>query len=261
MPAAKPKRSYRPIRPASRDTGHHRVRTLVCFQEVYDRILDGWPLSEVARFIHEVKKEALDLGRSGLVAALQDYRKTIPPAELVKKRLTPVFIEAAKEVEEGIDELQELEKLYKLQMGRISIDLKNEQNIKKLLPTTGQEVRVAREILSNYADLKMDLGLSKRHLGQMDVEARLMADVAVRYNKPEVQTVLSNPQSRKKVLSLVERLMSKSAGALPDEVVTVPEVIDAPVEPVEGNLLAEDEEDPLARPIPSSGEEPEHDLP
>lgn len=260
MPAAKPKRSFR-VRPVSRDTGNHRIRTLVCFQEVHDRILDGWTLTEVARFIHEVKKELADLTRNGLIAALQDYRKTIPPAELVKKRITPVYVEAAKQVEEGVDELVELEKLYKLQMRRIDIDVNNEKNIKKLLPTTGQEVRIAREILSTYADLKMDLGLSKRHLGQMDVEARLMADVAVRYNKPEVQNVLSNPQSRKKVLNLVERLMSRSATSLSEELAQgspPPEVIDTEGVPaqegtIEGDLLGEnqalEEEDPLTAPM------------
>ena len=115
--------------------------------------------------------------------------------------------------------------------------------------------------------LKMDLGLSKRHLGQMDVEARLMADVAVRYNKPEVQNVLSNPQSRKKVLNLVERLMSRSATSLSEEMANrpPPEVIDTEGVPaveeeaIEGDLLGEnedlDDENPLASPMPASGED------
>ena len=254
MPVAKPKRSFR-IRPVSRDGGHHRVRTLVCFQEVYGKILDGWPLSEIARYVQEIKKEALDLTRKGLVAALEDYRKTIPPAELTKKRLTPTYLAAAQEVEQGLDELQELKKLYLMQLGRIEIDVQNEKNIKKLLPSTGQELRIAREILANSADLKMELGLSKRHLGQMDVEARLLADVAVRYNKPEVQTVLSNAQSRKKVLSLVEHLMSRSAGALPDD---LSDVVDVPAEPAESAEPVE-EEDPLAKPMKT--QENANDLP
>lgn len=258
MPTPKtPKRSYR-VRPISREPGQTRVRKLLCFKEVYDRILEGWPLSEVARFIQDIKKEATDLTRAGLVATLQDFRQTIPPAELIKKRISPAYTDAVKEVEEGVDELKELEKLYKLQMRRIDIDVQNEKNIKKLLPSTGQEVRIAREILSTYADLKMDLGLSKRHLGQMDIDARLMADVAVRYNKPEVQGVLNDPQSRKKVLSLVERLMSKSASSLVQEVQASQQVIDVEAEEIvtepepamEGNLLGEEDDlDPLASPI------------
>jgi hypothetical protein len=101
----------------------------------------------------------------------------------------------------------------------------------------------------------------------MDVDARVMADVALRYNKTEVRAVLEDAQSRKKVLSLVERLMSKSAGTLVEAVkASVPiDVVGEPVEAVpeeesldaslngelEGNLLSEDdpEDDPLAGPI------------
>lgn len=272
MPGTKPKRSYgQRIRPTSREPGQGRIRKLQCFEEVYDRILEGWPMSEVARFVQDVKKEATDLTRGGLMQALHEFRQTIPAAELTKRRISPVFVDAVKEVEEGLDELKEIEKLYKLQMRRIEIDVQNEKNIKKLLPTTGQEVRIAKEILSTYADLKMDLGLSKRHLGQMDVDARVMADVALRYNKTEVRAVMEDAQSRKKVLSLVERLMSKSAGTLV-EAVKSSSTIDVAGDPVEaavsegegsldaslnneleGNLLAEDEalveDDPLAGPI------------
>jgi hypothetical protein len=213
------------IRPVSRQIGQTRIRELKCFKEVYDRILDGWPLNSIARFIQVQCNECTDLTAAGLVSTLDDFRKTIPPAELTKKRITPVYLNAVNEVEKGLDELAEMEKLYRLQMDRVAIDVKNENNIKKLLPTTGQEVRIAREILSNYADLKMDLGLSKRHLGQVDVDARLLADVAVRYQKPEVATVLNDAQSRKKVLGLAERLLSlkaKNFEVTPVEVVGEP---------------------------------------
>lgn len=243
-----PKRSPR-IRPQSRVTGQSRIRNLKCFQEVYDRILDGWTLNEVAKFIQDIKKELTDLTPGALVQALQDFRGTIPPAELTKKRLTPVFNKAKAKVEEGIDELAEMERLYKLQMDRIEIDVATEKKIKKLMPSTGQEVRIAKEVLSAYADLKMDLGLSKRHIGQMQVDARLMADVAVKYQgAPEVQEVMNNAQSRKKVLNLVERLLSTSGGS---RVVPGPEVIDVEPEVV-----------PIDTATQSSGIEfPEEELP
>lgn len=220
------------VRPVSRQIGQSRVRELKCFREVYDRILDGWPLSAIARFIQVQRNECTDLTAAGLISTLEDFRKTIPPAELTKKRITPVYIDAVQEVEKGLDELAEMEKLYRLQMERVAIDVLNERNIKKLLPTTGQEVRIAREILSNYADLKMDLGLSKRHLGQVDVDARLLADVAVRYQKTEVQTVLNDAQARKKVLGLAERLLSSRRNAVAAAVAEAndPNTIDVPAE-------------------------------
>lgn len=245
------KRRYERMRPSSRDYGYERVRELKCFQEVYDRILDGWPIAEIARFIQDIKKESLDVTKAGLMAALQGFRASLPPGELAKKRMPGLLANAANEVEAGLDEMREMEKLYRLQMNRLDIDIENEKKIKKLLPTTGQEVRIAREILSNYAELKMDLGLSKRHIGQMDVDARLMADVAVRYNKTEVTTVLNDPQSRKRVLGLVERLMSKSTAALAEG--SVSSVIDTTGEvPELGSAelsSVEDEPDPILGPI------------
>jgi len=219
----------RKIAPVSRQQGQTRVRGLRCFQEVDQRIKEGWPLKDVAKFIQEVKEEMNDITRASVVSQLLDYRASIPPAELMKPRIPRAHVKAAEKVEEGLDELHELQRLYTLQMGRIEIDLKNEKTISKLLPTTGQEVRIAKEILVAYKDLKMDLGLSKRHIGQLDVDARLMADVAVRYNnKPEVQQVMHNAESRKKILNLVERLLSRPAAQLTEGAIDVPgEVVEA----------------------------------
>lgn len=258
MSDSKPKRSNR-IRPVSRTPGQPRVRNLKCYQEVYERIIDGWTLNEVAKFIQEIRKEATDITRAGLIATLQDFRASIPPAELTKKRMTPVFNKAKQEVEEGIDELAELERLYKLQMTRIEIDFETEKKIKKLMPSTGQEVRIAKEILSSYADLKMDLGLSKRHIGQMQVDARVMADVAVRYQKAEVQEVMNSAQSRKKVLNLVERLLSRSSVDLIPEDETQPEVIEVDGGQVEDRAVAaeapEVDDDPIDGPLLGADEE------
>lgn len=224
-----------PVRPVSRDQSHARIRNLKCYPEMYSRILDGWPLPEVAKFIQEVKKESLDVTQGGLVAALTDFRKTIPPAQLTQKRMPKAFMDAAEEVSEGLDELKEMEKLYKLQMARVQIDFAHEKGIKKLMPTMGQEVRIAREVLASYADLKMSLGLSKRHLGKMEVDARVLTDVAVRYETaaPDVKQVMENPQSRQKILGLVEKLLTKSTakvvGDLSETTVASPDIID--VEP------------------------------
>ena len=213
----KPKKQWGKLRSQSRVDDNNPIRRLQCFDEVYSRICEGWPVTEVARFVHEIKKELTDMTRESLYQSLLAFKATIPPAELVRGTMPSKHVVAAEVVAEGLDELAELEKLYRLQMERIQVDVKNEQNIKKLLPTTGQEVRIAKEILTSYAGLKMDLGLSQRHLGQVDVNAKLLADVAVRYSKPEVQTVLNDAQSRKKVLGLAEKLLSVGGMRLFDE--------------------------------------------
>jgi hypothetical protein len=205
MDASKPGRIK-----TNRETRFLKLRALKCFQEVVERIHAGWPIPELARFIQDDRQEYKDIGRDSLVWTLTEFRKTIPPAQLISRRMPQAFNEASKKVEKGIDELEELEGLYKLQMDRIKIDYEAEKTIHKLLPTMTQEVRVAREILQTYADLKMDMGLSKRHLGTLDVDASLVADVAGRYGREDVAQVLNNPGSRHRVLAIAEKLLTFS---------------------------------------------------
>ena len=139
---------------------------------------------------------------------LQRFRDTIPPAQLVSRRLPHTFHKAAEEVEEGIDELGELTKLYHLHMERVNIDLTHERTLKKLMPTMTQEIRVARELLGAIADLKMDLGLNTRHIGQVDVEARIEAEIKGKYGKDSVKKVMESPESRRKVLNIAERILA-----------------------------------------------------
>jgi hypothetical protein len=199
------------VRPLSRDEGFQKLRSLRCFNEVYERILAGWSMSELARYIQEDRQEYAHATKQALMQTLQRFRDSIPPAQLVSKRMPPVFHKATEEVEAGIDELKELENLYKLQMDRIGIDLATEKGIKKLMPTMTQEVRVARELLSAIADLKMDLGLNTRHIGQVDVEAHLHADLQAKYGKDSVKKVMADPEARRKVLNIAERILALPA--------------------------------------------------
>lgn len=198
------------IRPVSRETRFLRLRSLKCFEDVHTRLLDGFAVSAVADFIQLERKEYTDVGRPSLETILTEYRASLPAAEAVKK-LPHFFAKAVQTVSEGIDELAEMEKLYRMQLDRVAIDLKTEQNIGKLLPTMTQEMRAAREILSDIAQLKMDLGVNTRHLGKMEVEAQIVADVASKYDNT-VTAVMQNPESRRKLLGIADRFLSLAAG-------------------------------------------------
>lgn len=164
-------------------------------------------MPEIARFIQEDKNEYTHATRISLTQVLQRYRDTIPKNQLYAKRIPESFQKAQLEVSEGIDEIAELEKLYRLQMERIGIDGKLEKTIGKLTTTMGQEVRIAREILGNIADLKMDLGLSTRHLGQVDVEATVTHQDEI-YGKESIKKVAADPEKRRKVLNVMERMLA-----------------------------------------------------
>lgn len=198
------------MRPVSRDEGFQKLRTLRCFNEVYERLLAGWSPSELARFIQESRNEYTHASQVTLMQVLQRFRDTIPPATLMAKRLPKTFEKAIEKTEDGVDELAEMEKLYRLHMERVNIDFTTEKNIKKLMPTMTQEVRVASELLGRMADLRMDLGLNTRHLGQVDAAVTIQAETS-RYGKESVKKVMEDPEKRRKVLNVAERIL-----ALPD---------------------------------------------
>lgn len=241
QPAAKRSPAPFRVRPQSRETRFVKLRSLKCFAEVHQRVLDGWPMPELARYIQDEKREYTDVTKDGLVAVLKEYRASIPPGQLIQKRMPQVFHKAAAEVAEGVDELKEMEKLYRLQMERIGIDVNTEKKINKLMPTVTQEIRVAREILSGMASLKMDLGIDKRHIGQVDIDAKVQADITNKYGSQAVVAVLQNPESRRKVLGVVDRVLKLAgkregdegdaeADALADVIESVGDVDAAPFE-------------------------------
>lgn len=199
------------VRPVHRETRFGKLRSLKCFDEVHRRICEGWGITDVARFIQDEQQEYVEITHDSLVQALKDYRASIPPALRAARTLPKAITAAVEEVTKGMDELTALEDLYAIQRQRIDIDGEVEKKIGKLIPTMTQEIRVAREILQSYADLKMDLGLSKRHLGQLDVDAKVVADVTGRYGKASVEKVMKSPESRRKVLGIAEKILQLAA--------------------------------------------------
>jgi hypothetical protein len=200
-------------KPVSRSTNHKTLRGLKCFKEIHKMLVDeGRTTTVVASFIH-TQGELTHVSTDSLEAMLRSYRLSIPPMARALP-INPSIEHAVKKAEEGLDELLELQRLYRMQMDRIEIDFQTEKNIKKLLPTMSQEIRTAREILSSAAQLKMDLGLNERHLGKVDVETTVLADVAEKYaDSPSVAKVMDNGDSRRKVLGLAEKLLAIASRA------------------------------------------------
>ena len=76
--------------------------------------------------------QQMDIKRESLVRKLYRYKSSLPPAEIVKE--PPVYVQKAIEkMTRGVNEIEELEKLYLLQLKRISIDAETESKINKLL--------------------------------------------------------------------------------------------------------------------------------
>lgn len=211
--------SYR-VKPRSRNGNVRfaKLKAMACFKDAHKRILEGWPLSQIAKFIQVDRKEYTDVTGPSLVSVLAEYRGTIPSGTLIKQPLSPIFNKAADTVEDGLDELAELDKLYEIQLKRINIDLANEEKIKKLLPSMTPEIRAAKDILMARAQLKMDLGLTDRHLGTAEVEVNVAADFAEKYGSAAVKQVLDSDESRRKLLGIAERVLSVSKSKRADSI-------------------------------------------
>jgi hypothetical protein len=202
----------RRIRPVSRETRFLRLRSLKCFKDVHERLIEGFSASKVAEYIQQERKEYTDITLPSLEAQLVEYRASLPKGEVVQKQAPRFFEKAAKDVEEGFDALDEMRKLYKIQIERVNIDLTHERGMKKLMPQSmTQEMRAAREILHDIAELEMDLGVNQRKLGKVDIEARVVSDVASRYDSA-VGEAMKSPESRRKLLGIAERFLSLASG-------------------------------------------------
>lgn len=188
------------------DTRFLKLKSLDCFKEVHGRILDGWQVAEVAKMVQEERGEYTDATRGTLTTLLHEYRNSLPKGTLIRQTLPKVLHKAAEEVKAGVNELDELEKLYLMQMERIKIDVGTEKKIGKLFGTTGREIREAREILEARAKLKMDLGLDQRSLGTIEVDARVVADFASHAGEPAVASAYNDPESRRRLLDLARRV-------------------------------------------------------
>jgi len=184
---------------------HAKLKALKCFKDVHDMICSGWTTAEVASYIQEQRREMLDQTPASIEWQLSQYRTALPPGALTPIQRTPTYKKAVAKIKRGIDELAELEKLYELQMQRITIDFETEKKINKLMPTMTREIKCARDILVSMAELKMDLGLDERHLGKLDVGLEAPEELAARFGKPLVGQVLQNAESRQKLLALVDK--------------------------------------------------------
>ena len=207
-PNKKPK-----IRPVSRDTVsiYGRFKSARCFAEIDRRIRLGVTLDELVKAVQEEFKELTDTTPKYLKKLIKRYRRSIPAVELIGADNAALARTVAKKISNTLDELAELEKLYSIQANRIDIDYRNETNIQKLLPQTGNEIFIAAKLLKQSVDLKMDLGLIKKQLGTLELTGQLAADIGNRYGQDSIGKVVSDPDSRRKVLGLAEKIMALTA--------------------------------------------------
>jgi hypothetical protein len=226
-----------------------RVKQAPWFPEIDRRLRLGWSSLDLARAIQEEFNAFTDTSVKYLRKLLDRYRMQIPRTELVATSASPkVLKNSLAAVARGLDELAQLENLYLRQLDRIAIDEANEQKIGKLLDGTANEFVVAAKILKQSAELKMDLGINKRQVGSVEITGQIAANVTNRYQNDTVGKIIADPNARKKLMGLANKILVLSAKAGVDAVdvaSTAPDetlqVIDVPSEDVTDNKLKIDD--------------------
>lgn len=206
------------IRPVSRitDSKYVKLRQSPVFPEIDRRLRLGWSPLDLAHALHDEFDEFTDTSLKYLRKLITRYKNTIPALEIAKTINPLAAHNALRKVEKGLNELDEIEGLYKRQMARISIDEANEQKIGKLLPDTANEFVVAMKLLKQSSELKMDLGLVKRQVGAVEITGRIAADITENYSNNTIGKIIADPTARKKLLGLADKILA--IGAKPDQI-------------------------------------------
>ncbi len=184
-----------------------KLRKLKCFKEVDRRIKHGYPVVDIARYIHEDRGEYQKIKRTSLERVVRDYRDSLSPAEKAAHSMPQTFLKAKDEVEEGLNELFEMKWSYEQQKKRVKAMIATEESLPIRMPSRAmvREMNLASVILVRSAKLKMDLGLTKRHLGSLTVEAELTAWAEEKFGR-RVAEVVRDPESRRKVISIFDHM-------------------------------------------------------
>ena len=163
------------------------LKSMYCFKEMDDKIKAGVAVEEVARWLQEDMFQQTEIKRDSLVRKLYRYKASLPPAEIVTE--PPLYVQKAVEkLKRGVNEVEEMEKLYLLQLKRISIDAQTEEKINKLFSSTNNEIRLAADLLSRMLEKKMDLGLVTKEPDRLDVSASFgIASVATEHTDEETK--------------------------------------------------------------------------
>ena len=115
-------------------------------------------VEELAKWIQEDRMQMTDIKRDSLVRQLYRYKAAIPPGEIAE--VEPMFFaKSIEKLKRGVNEIEELEKLYLFQLRRISMDGATEEKINKLFSGMNKEIQLAADLLNKLIEKKMELGI------------------------------------------------------------------------------------------------------
>ena len=191
------------------------LQAMPCFVEFDKKVKAGIALEEVGRWLQEDMFQQTGIKRESLVRKLYRYKASLPPADIVKE--PPVYVQKAIEkMSRGVKEIDELEKLYLLQLRRISIDAETESKINKLFSSTGHEIRIAADLLNSMMQKKMELGILNKAPEQVEMTGSFGVAPLVGEDTDE-QTKAKLGLLAGKVLQVMSKSIANTEKAMEDE--------------------------------------------
>jgi hypothetical protein len=130
------------------------------YKEIHDRVVAGIPCEKIAPWLHE-QGAFTDLKEASLVRSLHRYKASLPPTEHPGTAAQNFVQKKLDGFKAGVSEVEELEKLYQLQLSRISLGMEKENTIQFLNKAVRPEIELASNILQKMAELKIKLGILK----------------------------------------------------------------------------------------------------
>lgn len=222
---SKPPKVQRPkIASLSKYRKFAKLRGLRCFHTIDKMIRDGYQISQIAEYIQVEAGEYTDVTRESLANILSKYKADLPPAEIASINRSRNFLDAARNVQEGVKVLDELEYLYRVQKNRIEYFVGQEEDNGVMSRSMSREIDAARLLVEKIHTVRMDLGMDERHLGTLTIQAEAIAAAEERYGD-RVAAVLRHPEKRRRVLTAMEIMISERK-SLPRVIESEGEVVD-----------------------------------
>jgi hypothetical protein len=184
-----------------------RIKALRCHQEVYERLVAGYPPSEVARFLQEDENEYTDITRRSLGELLRRYTAAeIAPIELIAPRLPRTVARAQQEFDDRLRDLRRLEAAYEALAYRLALAHGAERRHGTVNPAVDRQIRVLVDLIVKMHTIKLALGLTGERLaGDSEPSAERIEEVRQRYGDPAARA-FADPAQRAQVFALLKRV-------------------------------------------------------
>lgn len=205
-----------------------QIALLSCIEDVDEMLLGEATATDVARFVQRDRGELTDVKEATLAKALSERRRdllmrvqtamadeaedqeTAAMQDAIRPRVPGAIARGAyQKMRLGMDALIELESLYLSARDRIGQIMEWEADNQRFYGDMHKEFATAAGIIEKHAKLSSELGMAGQDRFSMRLDVRGMRS----RHGSTIAEVLAKPESRHKVLALLDQLRSLGDGA------------------------------------------------